>query len=458
MKRAVVIGGGLGGLETGLLLARSGYSVTVLEKEARVGGCIQSFTRRGTLFDTGLHCVGGLEPGSLLEERAEELGFMKLPWSRMEGEEVVIGSSRYFLPSGYEAFSAALSEYFPDSSDEIEKYCSVLSSVDSGYPAWTSMSAYKFLCETISDPLLRKVLSGTSLKLELSAESLPLYVFARINDSYIRSSWRLLSGGSSLAETLAMEILSAGGRVVTGMGVASIDSSDGAVTGVTLDNGNALPCDLVVSSVHPALTASLAGDGLRKIYARRVSGLPNTSGFFTVNIKLKEGAVKYLDRNVYVHSPEADLWNPRTDCLESVMVSFGPCGDGLTPVSGLPEYAGSIDLLTRTLPADNSVAARRELALKCIAFVSERFPELADSIDGFWTSTPSTYGKFTSQPGGTAYGIVKDFRSPDTTFLSSRTPLRGLYLAGESLGLHGVFGVTMTSYRTFEEIKNTFNI
>lgn len=451
MKHAVVIGGGLGGLETALLLARSGHSVTVIEQQARVGGCLQSFSRRGAVFDTGLHCVGGLEEGSLLRARAEELGLMDLPWMKMSGEEVVIGSSRYFLPCGYENFKRALKEYFPSGAEEIEKYCTSLSSVDSRYPEWAGASAYDFLCQTISDPLLRKVLSGTSLKLELSGESLPLYVFARINDSYIRSSWRLSSGGSSLAETLAMEILSAGGRVVTGFRVSSINSSEGAVTGVTLENGNTIPCDLVVSSIHPALTASLAGAGFRKIYRTRISALKNTTGFFTVNIKLKEGSIEYLDRNVYVHSEEADLWNPRADRLESVMVSFGPCDQWAGPTG----YAGSIDLLTRTLPADNSASTRKELASRCIDFVSGRFPELAGAVEAFWTSTPSTYEKFTSAPGGTAYGTVKDWRSPETTFLSPRTPLRGLFLAGESLGLHGVFGVTMTSYRTFEEIKNS---
>lgn len=451
MTRAVVIGGGLGGLETGLLLARSGYSVTVLEQQARAGGCIQSFSRRGTIFDTGLHCVGGLEEGSLLRERAEELGFMKLPWLKMEGEEVVIGSSRFFLPSGYDRFAKALGEYFPESTEEIKKYCSEISSVDSRYPSWAAESAYGFLCKTVSNPLLRKVLSGTSLKMELSSESLPLYVFARINDSYIRSSWRLACGGSSLAETLAMEVLSAGGRVITGMKVKSIDSSDGAVTGVTLDNGNTIPCDIVVSTIHPSLTASLAGDGLRKVYSRRISALPGTAGFFTVNIKLKDGAMEYLDRNVYIHTEDADLWKPRTDRLESVMVSFGPRetegGDG--------KHACSVDLLTRTLPADSTASARRKLATELIGFVSERFPELPGAVDAFWTSMPSTYEKFTSIPGGSAYGTIKDWRSPETTFLSSRTPLRGLFLAGGSPGLHGVFGVTMTSYRTIEEIKNS---
>ena len=63
MSEAVIIGSGLGGLECGLLLARSGYRVTVLEKGRQAGGCLQTFVRGGRRFDTGFHYVGGLGPG-----------------------------------------------------------------------------------------------------------------------------------------------------------------------------------------------------------------------------------------------------------------------------------------------------------------------------------------------------------------------------------------------------------
>ncbi len=45
-RRAVIIGSGLGGLESGVILARNGYDVTVLEKHpTSAGGCLQTFAR-----------------------------------------------------------------------------------------------------------------------------------------------------------------------------------------------------------------------------------------------------------------------------------------------------------------------------------------------------------------------------------------------------------------------------
>jgi phytoene desaturase len=53
MTRAIVIGGGIAGLSSAALLARDGYDVTLLEKNAAVGGRAGSFEMDGFRFDTG---------------------------------------------------------------------------------------------------------------------------------------------------------------------------------------------------------------------------------------------------------------------------------------------------------------------------------------------------------------------------------------------------------------------
>ncbi|HEX8354524.1 MAG TPA: FAD-dependent oxidoreductase, partial [Pyrinomonadaceae bacterium] len=52
-RRAVVVGGGLGGLATALRLAAGGWDVEVCERGARFGGKMNSFEREGFRFDTG---------------------------------------------------------------------------------------------------------------------------------------------------------------------------------------------------------------------------------------------------------------------------------------------------------------------------------------------------------------------------------------------------------------------
>jgi len=52
-KRAVVIGGGIGGLSTAALLAKAGMQVTVLERRERVGGRVYTWEQDGFKFDMG---------------------------------------------------------------------------------------------------------------------------------------------------------------------------------------------------------------------------------------------------------------------------------------------------------------------------------------------------------------------------------------------------------------------
>ena len=64
----VIVGSGLGGLVSALIMAKEGYSVCVLEKNNQFGGNLQTFVRDKTIFDTGVHYIGGLSEGQNLNQ------------------------------------------------------------------------------------------------------------------------------------------------------------------------------------------------------------------------------------------------------------------------------------------------------------------------------------------------------------------------------------------------------
>jgi len=463
-KQVVVIGAGLGGLQCAYILAKNGIRVTVLEKEHVVGGCLQSFRRGETLFDTGFHYVGGLREGESLYPLFKYFNLLDLPWLQLDEDcfdEVVLGDKRYALASGHERFIETLTEAFPHEKDGIRRYTEFLRNVgehifDAFAPreaedfystSLFARSAYEFLCETIHDPVLRNVLSGSSLKLELNKDSLPLYVFAQINNSFIQSAWRLRGGGQQIANHLVSDIARMGGLVRTRAGVTHIEDQDGKATGVWVGD-EFIEADYVICDVHPKEVMRLLADStsIRKIYRRRIDSLEETFGMFTANICLKTDAMPYLNRNIFVHREGTDLWNVDTSKVNSVMVSFYPdqaALDLLTPM----RWSQVADLR-----GEDYEAFKAQKAEECIRLVEKRLPALRGAIEHVYTSSPLTYNRFTHTAEGSAYGIRKDWRSPLTTVLAPKTPIENVLLTGQNLNLHGVLGVSMTSVITAAQI------
>ncbi|MDL2315411.1 NAD(P)-binding protein, partial [Bacteroidales bacterium OttesenSCG-928-C19] len=196
----VIIGSGLGGLECGYILSKNGYNVCILEKNTQLGGCLQTFRRGKTLFDTGFHFVGGLDEGQFLHKLFRYFDLLDLPWHRMDDDcfaEVILNNKSYAISSGFERFTETLGKEFPNQYKQTKNYTDFLRQVgrniENSFSVNQNMSlfeqsAYTFLQNTIDDTTLRNVLSGSSLTMELCREKLPLYTFAQINSSFIQSA------------------------------------------------------------------------------------------------------------------------------------------------------------------------------------------------------------------------------------------------------------------------------
>ena len=467
-KHVVIIGAGLGGLQCAYILAKNGINVTVLEKEHTVGGCLQSFRRGDTIFDTGFHYVGGLREGESLYPLFRYFNLLNLPWQQLDEEcfdEVVIGDKSYSLAVGHERFVETLSEVFPHEREGLKRYTQCLKEVgehifDAFQPreaadfysnSLFARSAHEFLTTTIHDPLLRKVLSGASLKLELNQETLPLYIFAQINNSFIQSAWRICGGGQQIVDHLAEDILRMGGHIRTRALVTRIEEHEGRATGLWTNEEEYISATDIICDIHPKEVMRLLENSqrMRRLYRRRIESLEETYGMFTANIRLKPKTMPYLNRNIYVHRSNTDLWNPDTAMVNSAMVSFypnQPVLDILTPLRW-----SQVALWSEHRDAEYE-AFKEKKTEECIQLVEKRLPMLRGSIDQVYTSTPLTYQRYTHSYEGSAYGIRKDWKSPITTILAPRTPIENVLLTGQNLNLHGVLGVSMTSVITAAQI------
>ena len=475
----VIIGSGLGGLECGYILSKKGYSVCILEKNAQVGGCLQTFRRGGTLFDTGFHYVGGLGEGQSLHKLFRYFDLLDLPWRKMDETgfaEVILDEKSYFFASGHDRFVETLAKDFPHQRQQLADYAAFLKRVGDNVansfkpkagdeffaPDLFERSAYQFLLQSVNDPLLRNVLSGASLTMELS-DKLPLYIFAQINNSFMQSAWRLDGGGSQIAEKLAADIRRMGGTILTKAEATCLPEKNGEIASVQYNGEDRVEGKYIISDLHPALTLSLIPESrhIRKIYRKRIAELPNTYGMFTVHLQLRENTIPYQNRNIYIYK-NPDLW----DCnyhpgakVAAGLISYQ------TPETG-SAFTRNIDILTPmhwdevAQWADTSVGKRgndytdmkQRKAEECIALASEKIPELKANIEKYYTGTPLTYRDYTGTWNGSAFGIRKDYSRLLFTMLTPQTQIPNLLLTGQNLNLHGVLGVSMTSFFTCAKI------
>ena len=356
MSDAVIIGSGLGGLLSGAILSRAGYRVTVLEKAAQPGGCLQTFTREGLRFDTGFHSVAGLEEGGPLERIFRPLGLMELPWEPVKETDEIVQNG----------VSRRLS--------------------DLSFP------------------------HGNALRLSSPAGEVTREEYAHVIDPYRKGSWRLPEG-DMIVQALSAQI---NGTIRTNCAVTSIEPGL-----VRCEDGSCYE-GTVVSDIHPRQTFALFKGHVRPAYLHRLQRLEDGLGIFTVYCKLRPETLLY------------QAWSTTYD--GDLMAHYGnPDGKG---------FARSVDLLTFS---GKEVPDRDALA-DCLI---QRVPGLASAVEKYWTSTPSTWERYTGTPGGTAFGIRK--KDP-TCYVHPRTPVPGLYLTGQNCGLHGVLGVSETALLTCGEI------
>lgn len=475
---AVIIGSGLGGLECAHILSKAGMSVLLLERGTQAGGCLQSYRRHGLAFDTGFHYVGGLDKGQSLHSAFRHLGLLRLPWQRLDNhfDRVTIGNQTFNFAQGYDAFVETLTVAFPAERDALNKYADMLKQCgeqqfdalnpQTGESSVLSRlfetSAYQYLTETFHDPLLINVLCGTSLKMELRKESLPLFTFAHGNGSFIESSWRLKGDGSLIINSLADGIRMHGGEIICNAEVRELVEKDGKLVHAVCSNGEIYEGTIFISNIHPAVTCNLVKQSsrMKKVYRSRITHLENTFGMFTVSLRIKPQTLRYFNWNQYIYK-EPDVWafHLKNNPVSGVLVSCRIPEDG-------SKYVQQVDLLTPMnwseceqwshtevgRRGEDYKAMKKRVADECITLAERFIPGLRDRITGCYTSTPLTYRNYTLTPEGSAYGLRKDFRNPMITLLSPRTPIPNLLLTGQNLMLHGLHGVTITALFTCAEV------
>jgi len=477
----VVVGAGIAGLTAAALLAKQGLRVELLEAHHQSGGCAGTFRRGAWTFDVGATQVAGLERGGIHErlfrhlaveppaatpldpgcvvdlgDGSEPVRIRRDPalW-RAERDAQFPGSGRFWalceaVHRANWAFAAKDPVLPPRNSWDLARLLGALGpgTVASGLLITASMADLLRLTGCGGDRRLRRFLD---LQLRLYSQepadrTAALYgatVLAMVQEPL--GLWHLQGSMQTLSEALEAGLKAAGGGLRLRHRVEGLEPPDapGGPWRVRVWPGRGAPFALaapdVVVTLPPQCLPELLGEHLPAGYRRRLAALPEPSGAL-----------------VFYGAVQRELLPP--DCPShlqlawpepgSLFVSVSEEGDGRAP-EGQATVIASVFTAARPWFALEEGAYRARKA-EAMAGIQAGLARLLGVGEGQWLhgelATPRGFAGWTGRPWGYVGGLGQHPRRFGPFGLASRTPMRGLWLGGDSIHPgEGTAGVSLSA-------------
>jgi len=455
--KAIVAGGGLGGLAAALRLRAAGWEVTVCDNGPTPGGKMNRWSAGGFVFDTGPtlltmpHVLSRLF--AALGERIED--HLELEPLDPHAEYIYPDGSRIRVPARVEDWLAAVREIAPADAEgvgwlhELGERIYRLSEgtfflnhplLPFGPPAAGSLRHFplrhawgnyaRTVARFVKDHRLRRIYNRYPTYVGSSPYRCPatLLVIPYIEHTF--GAWRVKGGMYRIVGALLRLAKERGVEVMAGAAVAEIEGGGERVTGVRLEDGRRIESAVVVFNGDSAsLEQMLDGKERFKPESRSLSGVILLAGLRT--------ALSGWNAHTVVFSADyerefADLFERSMFPEDPTVYVYAPRDEAMAP-SG----AQSVFLMANA-PGDGRMAWDEAAAREASQRMLERIRRsglavLADSLEVFDVWHPGRFEKRFLTPGGSIYG--ENSHGWRRAFL--RAPnrvrgIRGLYCTGGS--------------------------
>lgn len=297
-KHIAVVGAGLGGLATALLLAKAGHRVTVYEQARADGGRAATQDKNGFHFNLGGHALYEAgEAAAFFKRMNIPIRGKRPPSTAAFGDDEhlyqVTGSPLSYVTSGLTSVRAMF------------QGAKALTALARGRLAGPDLTAREWLRQTVPDAQLRRMLEALIRTSNFTSALERLSAAAAIHqlNRALRGVRYVDGGWQQLVDSLHERAVAAGAHIHVGARVDEVLCEQGRVTGIQLANGEQVRSDAVVICADPqAASALLPGsatlqDAARKLVPMRaacldlgLSRLPKPENWFALG----------LDRPVYL--------------------------------------------------------------------------------------------------------------------------------------------------------------
>ncbi|MDR1124085.1 MAG: NAD(P)/FAD-dependent oxidoreductase [Elusimicrobiota bacterium] len=454
---AVVIGAGISGLTSALLLARRGKKTAVLEAGVTLSPLMHGFTRKGVHFETGFHYASNLEEGGFGPYIFAKLGLdlKPFPLPREGYDEIrLLPTGRVFkMICGEGELQKKLSQAFPRESVSIAAYLektaaaiakSAYINMQNGGGDFDNIidsppTLQEVLDAHFKSPELKAILSISSFLHGTPPEKISFAQHCCIACGLYKSAWGIEGGGRAINAAYCAALKNAGADIFLNSEAAEI-TQEGNQKIITLKDDRQFACDICVAAVHPKIFLRIAPPEVyREGYKARLQNLQETPGFFALYGVLNQKTF-FETGNIFVVK-DLDINKIFLGDGKSYYINFSHSRpQAVSIISLVPP-----DSWQRGPDYENQKAAYVQEIKQDI---KNLFPQIADNIEYLGSSTPATMRAYCGYGGG--YGLMHDVNK---TKILPMTKIPGLYLTGQSVIAPGFLGALITSLVVDRVIK-----
>jgi phytoene dehydrogenase-like protein len=501
---AIIVGGGHNGLTCAAYLTRAGVRVCVLERRHVLGGaCVTEELWPGRRVSRASYVVSMLQPKIVTDLRLHEHGYEAVPLDPSyatfgpDGQPILFADDPARTHASIARYSRRDAAAYPGFEELLERTASFLRPLllrpppalgskrpgdllglirEAGRAAGLArrdvLELFRVMTMSVGDLLddwfetdeLKGAIGSTGVvgvwagpRTPGTAYNLLHHALGELNG--VKGAWGHVRGGmGGISQALARSAEAHGAVVRTDAAVGSIDVSAGRATGVTLESGEQLVAEVVVSGAHPRTTVlDLVGaEHFPDDVASDMRRYRSRGGSVKINCILSEppryaaGGEELLRTGVAI-CPSLDYLERAWQDAVRGKPARAPYLEVEVPTSVDPSLTddGScvMTMFTQYGPyreEDWPEGAREAYAERCLDILAEHAPNVRDALVQHEVLAPPDLERIFGLTGGSIFqgeqGLDQmAFMRPSPLLARYATPVEGLYLCGA--GTHPGGGV-----------------
>lgn len=472
-KKVIVIGAGIAGLAAGIYAKKSGFDVTILEKHIIPGGLSTSWSRKGYLFEGGMHWLTGSSEKLTLNKIWKETGalkennpvFYKDPVSTL-----VDGNNTIELFRDLDKFRAELLRVAPEDKKAIDRLykdakiflpvhlvVSDIPGLKTNEPRHPKMSEllkmvpvltrYKALVNQPYEDYIQQFSNKNVQHLLRSVigERYNAISFIYTIASFASGDCGYPEGGSlRMSKNMADTFESLGGKIQYRSSVEKVVIEDKKTKGVIV-NGSFMPADAVIvtQDTRQAIDTLFEKDLNEKWVSKMRRVIVSEQNMY-VGLGVKADLSKYPRSIIFpLEKPfKAGGLEFKEFRINNYALYKNHSPEGCSTVTTL--FLGKSYEYWKAAKEDGSYKQKKqELAQAFIEELGKFIPEINGNVEVFDVATPVTYERYCGTFEGSWMSVWEPGK-PMFAFPAKSKTVSGLYFAGQRSTMPG--GLPIVAY------------